>query len=259
MDVLVHAGPREFARKAARYASFVPALPRAAGWRLSRLSRNTVDGLVDQLRLAYGFGFLSIGVVPAQVPSELDQLLALLEERSAKTILEIGTANGGTLFLFCRVAEPGGTVLSLDLPPELGGYARGREALYRSFARGGQRLELLRGDSRDEATRAKVGALLAGRPLDFLFIDGDHRYEGVRRDFELYSGLVRPGGMIALHDIVPGPGDLVGGVPRFWGELRGSGGHEVRELVGSWEQGGYGIGVVLVPEATTPGGAAETD
>ena len=36
--------------------------------------------------------------------------------------------------------------------------------------------------------------------MDFLFIDGDHSYEGVKIDFELYSNLLSPTGIIMLHD-----------------------------------------------------------
>jgi hypothetical protein len=36
--------------------------------------------------------------------------------------------------------------------------------------------------------------------IDFLFIDGDHSYEGVRTDFELYSKLLSDKGIIAIHD-----------------------------------------------------------
>jgi predicted O-methyltransferase YrrM len=38
--------------------------------------------------------------------------------------------------------------------------------------------------------------------IDFLFIDGDHSEAGVRQDFEMYSPLVRKGGIIVLHDVV---------------------------------------------------------
>ncbi|PYR24905.1 MAG: hypothetical protein DMF98_13915, partial [Acidobacteria bacterium] len=30
--------------------------------------------------------------------------------------------------------------------------------------------------------------------------DGDHTYEGLRDDWESWSGLVAPGGLVALHD-----------------------------------------------------------
>jgi len=37
-------------------------------------------------------------------------------------------------------------------------------------------------------------------PIDLLYIDGDHSYEGVRRDFDDWFPYVRPGGIIFLHD-----------------------------------------------------------
>lgn len=49
--------------------------------------------------------------------------------------------------------------------------------------------------------------------IDLLFIDGDHRYESVLRDFRLWSPLVKPGGVIAFHDYRP-PGDIHDG-PRL--------------------------------------------
>jgi hypothetical protein len=36
--------------------------------------------------------------------------------------------------------------------------------------------------------------------IDFLFIDGDHSYEGVKTDFELYSKILSDQGIIAIHD-----------------------------------------------------------
>lgn len=36
--------------------------------------------------------------------------------------------------------------------------------------------------------------------LDFIFIDGDHSYEGVKKDFELYSTILTDNGIIVLHD-----------------------------------------------------------
>jgi hypothetical protein len=36
--------------------------------------------------------------------------------------------------------------------------------------------------------------------IDLLFIDGDHSYEGVKKDFKLYSQLLTENGVIVLHD-----------------------------------------------------------
>jgi len=185
-------------------------------------------------------------IAPSQIKEEIAQLLNLLAELKPKTLLEVGTASGGTLFLFCQVAEPDATVISVDLPggPFGGGYPEWRIPLYKSFAKERQRIHLIRADSHDPKTLEIVKRILGDGKLDFLFIDGDHTYEGVKRDFEMYSPLVRKGGIIAFHDIVSGPSENVGGVPTFWNEIKRS--FTYNEIVKDWQQEGYGIGVIYV-------------
>jgi len=36
--------------------------------------------------------------------------------------------------------------------------------------------------------------------IDYLLIDGDHKFESVLADYNFWSKLVRPGGRIAFHD-----------------------------------------------------------
>ena len=202
-----------------------------------------VEGALD---LAFGFDFEGVTIAPLQIRSEIARLLRELEPRRPRTLLEIGTANGGSLFLFSAVAAPDAHLISVDLPGGLfgGGYEATREPLYDAFARPGQRLELLRADSHDPATRRRVEDLVGGREVDFLFIDGDHSRAGVESDYLAYAPLVRAGGAIALHDVHPGPSSLVGGVPEFWNELKPTVEHE--EFVDSDAQEGYGIGLVKV-------------
>ncbi|MEM1914646.1 MAG: class I SAM-dependent methyltransferase [Thermosphaera sp.] len=198
------------------------------------------------LRLKLPFVCSAFKISPFQIKEEIVQLLNLLAELRPKALLEIGTANGGTLFLFCQIAELDATIISIDLPggPFGGGYPEWRVPLYKSFAKERQRVHLIRADSHDPKTLGIVKRILGDRKLDFLFIDGDHTYEGVKRDFEMYSPLVRKGGIIAFHDIVPGPSENVGGVPMFWSEIKRS--FTYNEIVKDWRQGGYGIGVIYV-------------
>jgi len=210
----------------------------------------TVEGSVD---LAFRFRHRGIRFTPSQVREEITSFLKLLAQRPPATVLEIGTYKGGTFFLLACVATPDAVLLSLDLPAgQMGAYPVWREPLYRAFRRGRQRIELMREDSHDMRTREKVRELFSGRKIDLLFIDGDHSYEGVKKDFELYSPLVAAGGMIAFHDIVDGAEVSVGGVPRFWRELKQNRHH--LEFVKSWQQGGWGIGVLDEAGANPPAG-----
>ncbi len=181
-----------------------------------------------------------------QVPSELAALGEILADLRPERALEVGTAQGGTLLFLTRLASPHATIVSVDLPGGKfgGGYSTRRQWFYQRFARRRQRLHLLRGDSHSNEMLARVKEAFRGQPLDYLFIDGDHRYEGVKRDFEMYGPMVRKGGVIAFHDIVDGPSDAVGGVPRFWREIKSNCRHA--EIVRDPKQGGYGIGVLYV-------------
>jgi predicted O-methyltransferase YrrM len=239
-------GYRQVLFKTLRYPLKPLLVPRAGrALRESARGHPEVDAWVH---LVQGFNYGGITVPSWQIPSEISSLLRLLQAQPPRTVLEIGTAGGGTLFLLTRVAAPDALLVSVDLRrgPFGGGYPAWRSRLYRSFAREGQRVELVRGDSHAEGTRKRIRSLLQGRTIDLLFVDGDHTYEGVRRDFADYAPLVHTGGLIAFHDIVPGgPGKHgdPGGVPRFWSELKTS--HpDATELVEDWEWGSCGIGVV---------------
>jgi len=159
---------------------------------------------------------------PFQVRWEICSLLSLVRDLRPKTVMEIGTANGGTLLLWTRVVPDDTHLISLDLPEgDFGdGYARWRAPIYRSFAVGSQRIDLVRADSHAPSSLIEIQQLLNGKLIDFLFIDGDHSYEGAKKDFEMYSPLVSPEGVIAFHDIVHCPPGSRCDVDRLWAELK---------------------------------------
>lgn len=154
--------------------------------------------------------------------AELLELVRHLKKIPLRRICEIGTLKGGTLFIWCQLASPKARIVSIDLPGGTfgGGYNARSVPFFESFCQEGQRLDCLRQNSHDPVTLGQVKELLRNEPLDFLFIDGDHTYEGVKTDFELYSPLVRSGGWIGFHDIVERPRDPKIQVHRFWNELK---------------------------------------
>ncbi len=180
------------------------------------------------------------------MPIELSALGEILAELRPERALEIGTARGGTLLFLTRLASPHATIVSVDLPGGMfgGGYNARRKWFYQRFARRRQRLFPFQVDSHSVEALQSVKAALENQPLDYLFIDGDHTYEGVTKDFEMYGPLVRKGGLIAFHDIVEGPSEAVGGVPQFWREIKPRYRH--REIINDPLQGGYGIGILYV-------------
>jgi predicted O-methyltransferase YrrM len=178
-----------------------------------------------------------------QKPKELSELLWLVEEHAPKRLVEIGTCAGGTLYCLCRLAQPDATIVSIDKPMGRfgGGYSEERaEEMQKLFPRERQELHLLQADSQLPETLERLHGILGGEQLDLLFIDGDHTYEGVKSDFEMYSPLVAKGGMIVFHDILEHNPDSGCEVATFWNEIRDDYRHVELE-VAPYRWGGIGV------------------
>jgi cephalosporin hydroxylase len=198
---------------------------------------------------AYAFVDAEIGIV--QKSEEIRWLFELVRAERPRVVLEIGLHFGGTFFLWSRAAAPDAHLLAIDTKPvgRLGVWSP-FSLVRRAFAVGSQRVTLLMdSDSHSESTLRRVMALLGGRSVDFLFIDGDHSCDGVWQDFNMYSPLVAPGGLIAFHDVSPNPAEWTKGVARFWREFTVE--HETEERVVN-DEPGFGIGLYRVPESRRP-------
>ena len=193
---------------------------------------------------AYTFADAEIGI--AQKREEIRWLFELVRAERPRVVLEIGLDLGGTFFMWSRAAASDAYLLAIDTKPV------GRFGMWspfslvrRGFAVGSQRVTLLmNSDSHDETTRQRIAALLDGRAVDFLFIDGDHSCKGVWQDFETYSPFVAPGGLVAFHDVSQNPAEQTKGVAQFWREFTVE--HETEERVVN-DEPGFGIGIYRMP------------
>lgn len=178
-----------------------------------------------------------------------------------RVVVEIGTHAGGVFYGLCQIADPSALVVSIDLPAEEIGADKidysskaviGDEKI-RAHGQPGQEIHLIRGDSHSPESVAELEKILDGREIDVLFIDGDHTYDGVKQDYELYNGYVRPGGMVVFHDIIPIyehyatiHNDGISEVDKFWAEV--SKGRKTAEFKAEPKIWG-GIGVLYKAEA----------
>jgi hypothetical protein len=103
--------------------------------------------------------------------------------------------HGVNTALLRSVMDTGGEIVGIDPHP------RGRLGV--SF----ERRIALREVRRHRRGRALLlrrlghqAAVDSSREIDFLFIDGDHSWHGVERDWNDWSGWIAPGGKVALHD-----------------------------------------------------------
>ena len=180
-----------------------------------------------------------------QIKNELQKFIELIAKYQPQVVLEIGTARGGTFFLFTKLSNPNAHLISLDLPGGQygGGYSRWVGYFFKSFALDTQKISMIRADSHKVSTLKKLKKKLKNELIDVLFIDGDHTYEGVKKDFEMYSPLVKIGGIIAFHDIVVHPPETKCNVNKFWNEIKHN--YEYIEFVENWDQKMCGIGVII--------------
>lgn len=177
---------------------------------------------------------------------EITQIFHLIKKHRPKVLCEIGSFRGGSLFIFCYAAQDGSEIFSIDI-----NYPLKRKVAHSRFAFKNQKIVCIEGDSHSTKTWRKLSRKLRNQNIDFLFIDGDHTFEGVQKDFEMYYPLVSSQGIIAFHDIVPDStlktgkksSSYTGGVPQFWEYIKTKG-YRTQEFIQNRDQDGFGIGVI---------------
>jgi hypothetical protein len=179
------------------------------------------------------------GYHSSQLEGELKNLLTIAAP--GRSYLEVGARHGDTFYRVMMEMAPGARGVAVDWPGGPWGKAGTDEALRRAMDRLSllHDVHLLLGSSHWPETVEKTWSLCPDGGFDLVFIDADHSYEGVRRDWELYGPM---GKVVAFHDIVATDQGPKFGVPRLWEELKGRGDLRWKELVA--QRPGMGIGVL---------------
>lgn len=205
--------------------------------RLRDLMRSEVslEGVLETAYAYRGFGNYRL-IAPYQDREELHLVAEKVAASDPDIVLEIGTGRGGTLYVWARHLCAS-RIITVDYSLQTSKMA----VLFDAFSPTTS-IEFVRGYSQNVAP--DVRAAVGDEAVDFLFLDGDPTYEGVKREFELYAPLVAEGGVIAVHDIVEDHPNVDEEKHRFWSELVEE--YETEELVVSGERRKRGVGFVYL-------------
>jgi predicted O-methyltransferase YrrM len=195
--------------------------PRELRFRNVRTWPDRLRGFED-LAFMFSSNQLSHGVASLQI-DEAALLFRLARDAESGPFAEIGRFKGGSTLILAAALPDGVELWSYDLHVALRGDMPGAELdaeLRDALARYGleAKVQLVVADSRSVDPPPA--------PLELLFVDGDHSYEGAKADFERWGAFVRPGGHLLFHDAVDagGYGNVYPGVARLVGEVERAGG-----------------------------------
>lgn len=175
-----------------------------------------------------------------QHDTEFSALLDMYRARAPLRVLEVGTFHGGTLWHWIHHAAAGARVVSVD------SYTAGvdNRGLFTEWATGaGCDMRLIAGDSHAPAT---IAAAAAHAPFDWIFIDAGHYLHEVSADWANYMPMCQPGGIVALHDILPptrAHPEIE--VAFLWQQIRDAG-YTTREIIADPSADWGGIGIVEI-------------
>jgi predicted O-methyltransferase YrrM len=141
-----------------------------------------------------------LGLAKAETQVTPNERQCLLDHaRGSKLAAEIGVWHGVTTSAVGNVMDARGTLYAVDpYPAGRMGFSIQRLIASRELRKSrGAEVRFVRLTGVEAAKKFLEDGLLN---FDFVFIDGDHSFEGLKGDWEYWSRLVQIGGCIALHD-----------------------------------------------------------
>jgi len=191
-DLLVGYAPQAFidSLRKCNYEMAIRELNKAYLFDWSHVSLSEHPECFDDLLSMFQLSPMGRGIIR----QDFDEAAALfravrrLSDEGEARGVEIGRFSGGSTLLLAVAVGEKGRLISIDIEPQ--DDATLEEVLKKTHM-----------NSRVELVVADANTVKCQEKLDFIFIDGDHSYEGAKRDHNLWGGRVKKGGLIVHHDM----------------------------------------------------------
>jgi predicted O-methyltransferase YrrM len=142
----------------------------------------------------------NIGLAYPDTQTTASERAALTAHASGRRrLVEIGVWHGVTTRMLRQVMSSDGILFAVDpYPPSHLGFSVQQRIAHREVCR--ERRGTVQWLQTTGVKAAELFPGLTQALADFVFIDGDHSYQGLKDDWESWSPLVAGGGIVALHD-----------------------------------------------------------
>ncbi len=137
----------------------------------------------EDLYWLFSSNFINRGIIKMDF-NEAAYMFGLIKEQKPANLLEIGACEGGSTMLISTAKSKEAKFVSVDLEDN---YNKTVKTLL------DENTSIILGDSKKYVPPAQI---------DFIFIDGDHSFEGVKSDFDHYFPYLKNGADIIFHDAV---------------------------------------------------------
>lgn len=141
-----------------------------------------------------------LGLAKSETQTTEAERDCLARHASDKRMLaEIGVYHGVTTCRMRKAMDSTGVLIAIDpYPKQRLGFSAQRVVARREVSKiKGGTVKWMRTTGAEAAKELIAG----GSPqFDFVFVDGDHSWEGLQADWEGWSKLIAPGGVVGLHD-----------------------------------------------------------
>jgi len=159
-----------------------------------------------------------------QQETEMAWLAPFIAKLKPKTIVEIGIYKGGWQYIFAPWFNKGAHIIGIDSMQrhqrdngDIELYAMVEKLKVQGF-------EVTLFETRSDDLNVVYAIKTMYKSIDLLHIDGAHSYEGAKYDWVHYSGLVRKGGLVVLHDVGTQTSQM--NVKKLWEEIKEEKGKE---------------------------------
>lgn len=126
----------------------------------------------------------------------VDIVRAFRLAHGARHYIEVGTRDKGNIAWLSGKLDPHAVIIDIDIEQVIPAQQRVRDVIGEK-----QNIHFIEGDCLAPAVIRQAEAALAGKLADVIFLDSSHLYSHFMAEIDIYWGLLRPGGVMLVHDV----------------------------------------------------------